>query len=75
MAALRGLAQQKNLAFRRRFLGRELSVVTLKGNQPGITPALSDNFIKIEIATLCPPNRTMKVQVRRLTETGLFASL
>ena len=75
VAALRGLAQQKNLAFRRRFLGRELSVVTLKGNQPGITPALSDNFIKIEIATLCPPNRTMKVQVTRLTETGLFASL
>jgi threonylcarbamoyladenosine tRNA methylthiotransferase MtaB len=75
MEALQLLAQQKNLAFRRRFLGRELSVVTLKGDHPGTTPAISDNFIKVEIATQCPPNRTIHVQATRLTETGLYASL
>jgi threonylcarbamoyladenosine tRNA methylthiotransferase MtaB len=74
MKALRALAAEKNEAFRRGFLGRELSVVTLNGDDSGTTPALSDNFIKVEIATVCPPNRTMRVQATRLTETGLFAA-
>ncbi len=74
MEALRSLAAQKNLAFRKRFLGRELSVVTLKGNDLRTTPALSDNFIKVEVATICPPNRTMRVRADHLTETGLYAN-
>ena len=74
MQALRVLAQQKNRAFRQRFVGRELSVVTLKGDHSPTTPALSDNFIKFEIAAVCPPNRTMNVRATRLTETGLYAS-
>jgi threonylcarbamoyladenosine tRNA methylthiotransferase MtaB len=73
MDALRALADQKNKAFRMNFLGRELSVVTLKGNQSATTPALSDNFIKVEIATTYPPNRTMRVLATRLTQTGLYA--
>lgn len=73
MQALRVLAQQKNRAFRQRFVGRELSVVTLKGDHSPTTPALSDNFIKFEIATVCLPNRTMNVRATRLTETGLYA--
>jgi threonylcarbamoyladenosine tRNA methylthiotransferase MtaB len=73
MDALRALAEQKNRAFRQRFLGRQLNVVTLKGNHRGTTPALSDNFIKVEIATIYPPNRTMRALATRLTETGLYA--
>jgi threonylcarbamoyladenosine tRNA methylthiotransferase MtaB len=73
MEALRALAAQKNKAFRQSFLGRELSVVTLKGNDPATTPALSDNFIKVEVATVYRPNRTMRVQATHLTENGLCA--
>jgi threonylcarbamoyladenosine tRNA methylthiotransferase MtaB len=73
MEALRALANQKNKAFRQSFLGQELSVVTLKGNDPATTPALSDNFIKVDVATLCPRNRTIQVQATHLTQTGLYA--
>ena len=58
MEALHALAQQKNRAFRKRSLGRELSVVTLRGNGHASTPALSDNFIKVDVADY-PPNRPM----------------
>ncbi len=74
METLRTLADQKNRAFRQSFLGRKLSVVTLRGGDAETTPALSDNFIKVEVATTCPPNRTMLVQATRLTEAGLSAN-
>src|SRR5262249_20975057 len=73
MKALRALADRKNRAFRQGFLESELSVMTLKGNHHSVTHALSDNFIKVEVATDCPPNRTMRVRVTHLTETGLYA--
>jgi len=73
MESLRALADQKNQAFRQSFVGRELSVVTLRGDSQASTPALSDNFIKVEVATICPPNCTMRVQTTRLTEAGLYA--
>ena len=73
MEALHALAQQMNRAFRQRSLGRELSVVTLRGNGHASTPALSDNFIKVDVAMIYPPNRTMRVQATRMTETGLYA--
>ena len=42
---LRELAARKNLEFRRRMIGRTLSVVTLAEG------ALSDNFLKVDLAT------------------------
>ena len=75
MEALRALAARKYLAFRQSFLNRELNVITLKGNDPATTPALSDNFIKVEVAAALPPNRAIQVQARHLTETGLQAVL
>lgn len=74
MASLRSLADQKNLAFRQRFIGRKLTAVTLKGGHRDTTPAISSNFIKIEVATLCPPNHTIPVQVTGLSEAGLYAN-
>jgi threonylcarbamoyladenosine tRNA methylthiotransferase MtaB len=54
MARLRGLMEEKHAAFRRRAGERKLSVVTLKADDThrrrGVTPALSDNFLPIEIA-------------------------
>jgi len=75
MTALRTLAHQKNVSFRHRFLGRTLSAVTLKSERPAATSAISDNFLKIEIETAQPPNRTIQVQVRHLHESGLRADL
>lgn len=75
MTALRTLARQKNLAFRQRFLGRELSVVTLKGGGAGTTPALSDNFLKVDVETAHPANRTIQVKATHLNENGLRADI
>ncbi|HEX3435823.1 MAG TPA: tRNA (N(6)-L-threonylcarbamoyladenosine(37)-C(2))-methylthiotransferase MtaB [Pseudacidobacterium sp.] len=73
IAALRKLNREKNHAFRKSFTGRELSVVTLEGTQNGLAPALSDNFLKIEIETDLPANRTIIVQATGLTEDGILA--
>ena len=46
-AALKALISKKNEAFRARFVGEELSVVTLQGGDSSVTEALSDNFIPV----------------------------
>lgn len=73
MTALRALANEKNLAFRQRFIGQKLSVVTLKRSHQPTTPALSGNFIKVEVATLLPANRTIRAEITGLSESGLCA--
>ncbi len=62
---LRELAAAKNLEFRQRMLGRTLSVVTLTED------ALSDNFLKVELATPRPPNQLVDVKIGSVTATGL----
>ena len=62
---LRELAAEKNLEFRRRMVGRTLSVVTLSDG------ALSDNFLKVELATRRERNRLMDVKIGSLTPAGL----
>ncbi len=64
---LRELAARKNLAFRQSFVGRTLSVVTLE--QPGT--ALSDNYIKVELAVPREPNRIVDVVAGGVSETGI----
>ena len=63
---LRDLAEAKNLEFRRRMLGRTLSVVTL-----GDGSALSDNFIKVRTADPHPPNRIVDARIGSLTANGV----
>ena len=60
MARLRALMDVKQREFRQRAgLGR-LSVITLKrGERRGRTPALSDNFLGIEIDGVFPANRML----------------
>lgn len=72
MEALRALAAQKNEVFRKSFLGSELSVVTLRGKDAGITPALSDNFIKVEIVAEFPANHKMSVRIVSLSKEGVY---
>ncbi len=62
---LRELAAAKNLDFRRRMLGRTLSVVTLTEG------ALSDNFLKVELATPRAANQLADVTIGSVTATGL----
>jgi len=63
--ALRELAAAKNLEFRRRMLGRILSVVTLTEG------ALSDNFLKVDLAAPRPANQLIDVKIGSVTATGL----
>ena len=64
---LRELAARKNLAFRRRFLGQPLSVVTLgQGNM-----ALSSNYLKVELLRPATDNLLLDVPIGALTEGGL----
>ncbi|MGE5570761.1 MAG: tRNA (N(6)-L-threonylcarbamoyladenosine(37)-C(2))-methylthiotransferase MtaB [Rhodospirillales bacterium] len=64
---LRELAAAKNLEFRRRMVGRTLSAVTLE--QRGI--ALSENYLKIELASAREPNRLVDVEIGGVSPGGL----
>jgi len=64
---LRELAARKNLEFRRGFIGSKLSVVTLEEPRT----ALSDNYLKVELATLRPSNQLIDVVIAQASETGL----
>jgi threonylcarbamoyladenosine tRNA methylthiotransferase MtaB len=67
MARLRALADEKNAAFRRRAEQKQLSVVTLKAkaehDRRTVTPAVSDNFLHIEICGKFSPNQMLWVAV------------
>ncbi len=73
MSALRRLIAEKNLAFRRSQLGQTLSVVTLEARGHTTTPALSDNFVRVEIHAPLPANQMVNIQVTELSEDGLRA--
>ena len=64
---LRNLSERKNLAFRRRMIGRTLSAVTLE--QRGM--ALTTNFLKVEMASPRAPNRPVELPIASLSDTGL----
>jgi threonylcarbamoyladenosine tRNA methylthiotransferase MtaB len=83
MTALSDLIRQKNLAFRSSFIGKQLSAVTLvvskekssspTSNRPR-TPAVTDNFISVEIAANLQPNLLVPLQITGLTPHGLSAT-
>jgi threonylcarbamoyladenosine tRNA methylthiotransferase MtaB len=62
---LRELAAEKNLAFRRAMVGRTLSVVTLEQG------ALSDNFLKVDLAAPRAANQLLDVRIGAVTAGGL----
>lgn len=47
---LREMAAQKNLEFRRSFVGKTLEVITLQNGDGESTEALSDNYLKVRVA-------------------------
>jgi hypothetical protein len=64
---LRELAAAKNLAFRQRMVGRTLSAVTLA--ETGI--ALTENYLKVELAASREPNARIDVRIGGVTKAGL----
>ena len=65
--ALRELAARKNLEFRRAMIGRTLSVVTIEDGRR----ALSDNYLRVALATTREPNRIESIRISGLTGDGL----
>jgi threonylcarbamoyladenosine tRNA methylthiotransferase MtaB len=66
-AVLRRMGADKNLEFRRSFVGRRVSVVTLEQGRP----ALSDNYLRVELARPRPANRIIEVEIGGLSADGL----
>ena len=64
---LRELAARKNLEFRRRMIGQKLSVVTLVEPRA----ALSDNYLKVQLASFRPANELIEIEIGGLYEAGL----
>ncbi|MCX6630036.1 MAG: radical SAM protein, partial [Candidatus Solibacter sp.] len=64
---LRELAAAKNLAFRQRMVGLTLSTVTLA--ETGI--ALTENYLKVELAAVREPNALIDVRIAGVTNGGL----
>jgi len=63
---LRDLAARKNLEFRRSMVGKTISVVTLdKGG------ALSDNYLKVALATPRAANHIEEIRIAGLTKDGV----
>lgn len=71
---LRELGEQKNLEFRRSFVGRTLDAITLQAGNEYSTEALSDNYLKVQVGGRHPSNRWIKVKIEKVDEEGLFGA-
>ena len=70
---LRELAAEKNLAFRKSFVGRRVDVITLQTGGEGWTEALSDNYLKVQVAGTHAANRTFTVNVSGAGDEDVIA--
>jgi threonylcarbamoyladenosine tRNA methylthiotransferase MtaB len=71
---LRELAAEKNLAFRKTFIGRSLDVITLQTAGDGWTEALSDNYLQVQVAGQHAANQMLTVAVRGCGDGNLLAA-
>jgi threonylcarbamoyladenosine tRNA methylthiotransferase MtaB len=71
---LRELAAEKNLEFRRSFVGRTLEVITLQTCDEHSTEALSDNYLKVQLMGQHAANQWLPVEITGLAEDGLMAT-
>jgi threonylcarbamoyladenosine tRNA methylthiotransferase MtaB len=70
---LRELAAEKNLEFRRKFLGKSLDVITLQASNRDWTEALSDNYLKVTLAGQHQPNTWLKAEIEGVDDDNLVA--
>jgi threonylcarbamoyladenosine tRNA methylthiotransferase MtaB len=74
---LRSLAESKSAAFRRSQLGRTLRVLTLRrdpSDDVDSTPALSDNYLQVQLPAALPPNQFVDATVTLLDDGYLLAA-
>jgi threonylcarbamoyladenosine tRNA methylthiotransferase MtaB len=75
---LRALAEQKAVAFRRSQIGRTLRVLTLRSGE-GLaavtTPALSSNYLKLQIYGGWPPNWMLDVRLSTMEKDSLVGEI
>jgi threonylcarbamoyladenosine tRNA methylthiotransferase MtaB len=69
---LRELAAEKNLQFRRRFVGQTLEVITLQAGGESWTEALSDNFLKVHLSGRHGSNTMIRAGIAGLEGDGLL---
>lgn len=70
---LRELAAEKNLQFRKKFVGKTLDVITLQSSNEESTEALSDNYLKVRVPAQLMANERMRVSITNVTAEGLIA--
>jgi threonylcarbamoyladenosine tRNA methylthiotransferase MtaB len=71
MSRLRALVSAKNLEFRQRFPGIELSAVSLHTAPGETTKALTDNFLEVSLDSRIAANQKLQVLVTGVSDTGL----
>ena len=70
---LRELAAEKNLEFRRKFLGKTLEVITLQQGDNDWTEALSDNYLKLRLAGRHDANQILSAEISEVSNEELVA--
>src|SRR3954464_14896380 len=60
---LRELSAEKNFEFRKSFVGKKISAITLHRSDESRTEALTDNFLKLQVEEKHEPNRWVHAHV------------
>jgi threonylcarbamoyladenosine tRNA methylthiotransferase MtaB len=66
---LRQLGQEKNAGFRRQFVGKTLSAVTIENGK-----AVTSNYLTVEMSTPRPSRQVVDLQIGAVSEIGLKES-
>lgn len=69
---LRGLAEEKKLAFMRTFVGKTMDAITLNVFDGTSTDALTDNYLKLRLEGRHQANQWLKAKVERVTAGALW---
>ncbi|HUK87251.1 MAG TPA: tRNA (N(6)-L-threonylcarbamoyladenosine(37)-C(2))-methylthiotransferase MtaB [Terriglobales bacterium] len=72
---LRELAAEKNLEFRKGFVGRTLEAITLNVSDGDWTEALSDNYLKLRLRGRHAANQWVRAKIEAVTEDGLAGAI
>jgi threonylcarbamoyladenosine tRNA methylthiotransferase MtaB len=71
---LRELAAEKKQAFMQSFVGRELEAITLTQYDGEFTEALTDNYLKLQLAGKHESNQLMRAVITGNSTEGLFGA-
>jgi threonylcarbamoyladenosine tRNA methylthiotransferase MtaB len=72
---LRELGREKNFEFRRAFVGRTLSAITLSEYDGQCTAAISDNYLKVRLRGRHAPNQFVEAEIVGVTADGVDATV